>query len=339
MNNSTFARGVILGLAGVVALLIINAGFSYRNLRQLDEDARWVAHTHEVMDALEEILVHQRKAEGVQRTYLITGDDAIQRAFTENIEAAKRKVGLVRVLTEDNTEQQAHLPDIDKRIDELAAFWSGTMAVRKEQGFDVARQIVQKGESRKLMADLNGLVREMDDREKSLLRDRKANTERTYSVAVVTGFIAAAMGLLAVGLFVWLLEWSVRTRQRSAALIHEQRQLLHASLVSIGDAVIATDSAGRVTFVNRVAQDLTGWADANARGRSLEEVFRIVNEDTHQPVENPALRASQEGIVVGLANHTVLIRKDGTERPINDSAAPSGTGRAMSSAACWFFGT
>ncbi len=322
MNNSTFDRGVILGLAGVVALLIINAGFSYRNVRQLNEDARWVAHTHEVMDTLEEILVHLREAEGVQRTYLITGDDAIQRAFTENIDAAKPKVGQVRVLTEDNTEQQARLPDIDKRIDELAAFWSRTMAVRKEQGFDAARQIVQKGESRKLMADLNGLVREVDDREKSLLRDRKAKTERAYSVAVVTGFIAAAMGLLAVGLFVWLLEWSMRTRQRSAALIHEQRQLLHASLVSIGDAVIATDSAGRVTFMNRVAQDLTGWADADAKGVSLEEVFRIVNEDTHQPVENPALRVSKEGHVVGLANHTVLIAKDGTERPIDDSAAP-----------------
>ena len=77
-----------------------------------------------------------------------------------------------------------------------------------------------------------------------------------------------------------------------------------------------------MTFLNGVAEALTGWTQAEAAGRPLPEVFRIVNEQTRQPVENPALRALREGTVVGLANHTVLIARDGTERPIDDSAAP-----------------
>ena len=104
--------------------------------------------------------------------------------------------------------------------------------------------------------------------------------------------------------------------------MREQRERLRTTLASIGDAVITTDTEGRVTYLNAVAESLTGWTNAEAVGQPLDAVFRIVNEQTRQPVENPATRALREGVVVGLANHTVLIAKDGTERPIDDSAAP-----------------
>jgi PAS domain S-box-containing protein len=102
----------------------------------------------------------------------------------------------------------------------------------------------------------------------------------------------------------------------------QQQKLLEVTLVSIGDGVIATDVDGRVTFINAVAESLTGWTQAEAQGRSLAEVFRIVNEQTRQTVENPCAQVLRTGSIVGLANHTVLIAKDGSERPIDDSAAP-----------------
>ncbi|MDC0721618.1 PAS domain S-box protein [Nannocystis bainbridge] len=101
-----------------------------------------------------------------------------------------------------------------------------------------------------------------------------------------------------------------------------ERERLQITLASIGDAVISTDVDGRVTYLNPVAEALTGWSGAAAAGRPLTEVFHIVHEYTRQPAENPALRALREGIVVGLANHTCLIARDGVERPIDDSAAP-----------------
>ncbi|MBA4031260.1 MAG: hybrid sensor histidine kinase/response regulator, partial [Planctomyces sp.] len=94
------------------------------------------------------------------------------------------------------------------------------------------------------------------------------------------------------------------------------------TLASIGDGVISTDREGNVTYLNAVSESLTGWTNADAVGVPLTTVFHIVNESTRQPVENPALRALREGIIVGLANHTILIARDGTERPIDDSAAP-----------------
>jgi len=110
--------------------------------------------------------------------------------------------------------------------------------------------------------------------------------------------------------------------RRAQARVGEQRELLRVTLHSIGDAVIATDVEGRVTFVNPVAEELTGWSSAEARGRPLDAVFHILNEATRQPVPNPATRALRDGVVVGLANHTVLVRRDGSDSPIDDSAAP-----------------
>ncbi len=97
---------------------------------------------------------------------------------------------------------------------------------------------------------------------------------------------------------------------------------LRATLYSIGDAVITTDRDGRIRRMNPVAEQLTGWTESGAVGRSLEEVFVIINEDTLESVENPVVRVLRDNIVVGLANHTLLIAKDGTRRPIADSGAP-----------------
>jgi PAS domain S-box-containing protein len=110
--------------------------------------------------------------------------------------------------------------------------------------------------------------------------------------------------------------------ERAKSKAEGDRDLLSTTLASIGDAVIAADADGKVTFLNAVAEGLTGWSQADAAGKTMSEVFVIRSEATGMPVENPAQRAMREGIVIGLANHTVLIHKDGRAIPIEDSAAP-----------------
>ena len=111
-------------------------------------------------------------------------------------------------------------------------------------------------------------------------------------------------------------------RRRAEEALRKQSEWLQVTLSSIGDAVISTDVEGRVTFMNRVAESLTGWSLAESLGRPLSEVFYALNEQNRQPIENPALRALSTGTIVGLANHTILIARDGTEWPIDDTAAP-----------------
>ena len=102
-------------------------------------------------------------------------------------------------------------------------------------------------------------------------------------------------------------------RAEAAEALRAERERFQVTLASIGDGAITTDTEGRVTFLNRVAQGLTGWTAAGAFGRPFGEVFRIANESTRVPVEDPAGHALEDGCVVGLANRTVLIARDETE--------------------------
>ena len=110
-------------------------------------------------------------------------------------------------------------------------------------------------------------------------------------------------------------------RDRAESRLHQQSEWLRVTLASIGDAVIATDLENRVTFLNVVAQTLTGWTQAEAAGLPLAQVFRIVHESTRVEVESPVDRALREGAIVGQANHTILIARNGFELAIDDSAS------------------
>ena len=144
--------------------------------------------------------------------------------------------------------------------------------------------------------------------------------EPHYSFAINSGSDPGALVVfLMVGVIIsGLMESLDRSRRRIAA--SERRYAV--TLTSIGDAIITTDARARVTFLNPVAEALTGWALADAVGRPLAEVFRIVHEQTRQSVEDPAAKVLRLGTVVGLANHTALIARDGREMPIDDCGAP-----------------
>ncbi|MFA6598219.1 MAG: PAS domain S-box protein [Ignavibacteriaceae bacterium] len=142
---------------------------------------------------------------------------------------------------------------------------------------------------------------------------------------VIISFTILLISVLSVGLI-----WYYHYRQRNIyrELLSKEKELREAHgefdiiLYSIGDGVITTDNAGFVKQLNSVAEQLTGWSEAEAKGKLLEDVFHIVNEETRNKVENPVKRVLSDGMIVGLANHTILISKDGREIPIADSGAP-----------------
>jgi PAS domain S-box-containing protein len=119
-----------------------------------------------------------------------------------------------------------------------------------------------------------------------------------------------------------LLEQEIAERRRAELSEQDRSEQLRVTLASIGDAVITTDAHGLVTYLNGVAESLTGWKLSEARSESIDTVFRIVNEKTRARVDNPVKKVLREGAIVGLANKTVLIARNGVEWPIDDSAAP-----------------
>lgn len=118
------------------------------------------------------------------------------------------------------------------------------------------------------------------------------------------------------------LRTEMQQRQRAEEAERAQRQYFQVTLASIGDGVIVTDPTGVVTFLNRVAESLTGWTMADAWGKPVSTVCPLVDEETHQPVENPVVKVLRTGEIVGPMNHTLLLSKDGRKVPVDDSTAP-----------------
>ncbi|MBI5844960.1 MAG: CHASE domain-containing protein [Deltaproteobacteria bacterium] len=142
-----------------------------------------------------------------------------------------------------------------------------------------------------------------------------------WSTAVTGVLITALLSILASFLTIRRADLETKVAARTAQLAASEARL-GATLRSIGDGVISTDSKGNVSNLNAAAEALTGWTTLEASGKPITEVFVIVSSQTRAPVENPVFRALEEGRVIGLANHTALIARDGAEKQIADSCAP-----------------
>jgi PAS domain S-box-containing protein len=317
----TLDKEVLIGVGVFIALLVVIPVLNHRNTNQLNKNAASVAHSQEVLGLTADVLLTLVDAETGQRGFIITGKDDFLQPYNAALGRLDERLAKLKDKTKLNPRQQDNIRKLTAMTTNRLALLEEGITLRRKSDLE-AQAFITARKGKQEMDAIRELVGEMKREETDVLKEREGRSSSAYQTAVSTGLLSALLGLGLFGVFIWLLRRSLTIRQKVAALLNEQREWFHTTLASIGDAVIATDSAGRVTFMNRVAQDLTGWADADAKGVSLEEVFRIVNEDTRQPVENPALRVSKEGHVVGLANHTLMIAKDGTERPIDDSAAP-----------------
>lgn len=150
---------------------------------------------------------------------------------------------------------------------------------------------------------------------------------RTITTVYLSGYLKYVIYVTAavVSVILLLSAWSItlkREVRRKTREIMQEKELFRTTLLSIGDGVVVTDEKGIIKAINRVAGDLTGWSEEEARGRHFEEVFQLVNEQTGERVENPIGKVLKTGRIVGMANHTALISRTGRQISIADSAAP-----------------
>jgi PAS domain S-box-containing protein len=291
-------------------------------MRAVRDALEGVGHSRQVLLGLSDTLSAVADAETGQRGYLITGNFG----YLDPYIAARRTLaaGLDKLeqLTRDNPAQSARVREIRQLAWARMNRLDQGIRVRQEQGFDAARDTIASGLGRQEMDALREAVARTTFEEGAILGERERLAERSYRIAVGTGLVSALAALGAVAALLLLLRRYLREREAATAELADRAELLKITFASIGDAVITTGTDGRVTNMNTVAETLTGWPLAEAAGQPLEAVFRIVNEATRAPAANPVERALAEGMIVGLANHTVLIDRHGADHPIDDSAAP-----------------
>ena len=316
--SAAITPGLFAGFAAIVVVLVAARIIGTVNLRNVYTSSEAVSHTHTVKDALQQVLTTALDAETGGRGFLILGIDSYLEPYNRARLAMAGNIARARALTTDDREQHADVDRLSVEVDLKMSELAEAIRQRRESGFAAAQAAVATNVGKRTMDEMRSIVARMDAREDVLLSARTAQASQSYRSGLVTGFATTSLALLAVAALFFVARRSGVERLRNA----EMAERLRVTLASIGDGVIATDDQGRVVSLNAVAESLTGWSAGEAEGRRLEEIFVIVHEETRRPADNPIGRVLRERVIVGLANHTVLIAKNGREIPIDDSAAP-----------------
>jgi PAS domain S-box-containing protein len=315
-------RLILVGFVAAASILLMVGWESYRDTIRVAQAAEARKHSFEIRALLADLAAQLVDLETGQRGFLLTGNDTYLEPYRGAIKNLDQLLEDLKNATADNPNQQKHIPELEQLIEKKLAELQRTIDLRKEKGLAAANAVVLGGEGKRWMDQIRVILADMENEENHIRALRTAEMtdalKRTSRIVLAGNLLSAA--LLSV-VFLLMLH-ALAERGRTQKALEKSKKWLSTTLTSIGDAVITTDMNGAVSFMNPVAQALTGWALEEARGKSMDLVFDIVNKETRRPVENPVKKVFREGKVVGLADHTILLSKSGKEFDIEDSAAP-----------------
>ena len=313
---------VIAGFSVLILMLIAGAELTSRQLRIQVNDEVWVEHTRQVLLELETTESLLKDAETGQRGLLLTRDARYLAPYNLAKSQVNPHLDTLGGLISDNPVQVASVRELRPLVANKMAELQLTLDLYQSGNAAGAQAVVLSDRGRQLMNQIQDVLQRMASEEHRLDAIRVAQYESSIRLSALFLYLSSTLAVVGLCLLAMVILREGRLRERHAQEIQEREERYRVTLTSIGDAVIATDSSGIVTFLNSVAESLTGRSAKEAVGRPIHEIFPIFNEFTGSPTENPVNRVMADGRIVGLANHTVLVHADGRRIPIEDSAAP-----------------
>ena len=340
--KNRYGFAALLTAAGLmVAMASLGALWTFDQLRK-DASAR--KRTFIVIDSANKLMSALIYAETSQRGYLLTGD----KVFLEPYMSACGSVGgrMEELRTPAlSDEAHKHLNAVFPLIDAKMAEMADIIRLRQKNNTAAALALLTSGRGKRSMdairSEVNAFLRLAEDGLAQHDENFHSDLRRLFGIIVAASLLLLLLALASVYYI------DRQTRQSLKDLVHlETERLLEVqegtnrelekanmtlqiseeklavTLKSIGDAVMATDAQGRITLVNPLAERLTGWTQAEAAGRPVQEIFNIINEATREPAENPIQETLAHGTTHLLVNHIILIARSGSERAIADSCAP-----------------
>jgi len=335
---------IVAVLAGAALLVVLVVVGSFSAFRHVGEAAGSRMHTSIVIHSADELLSELRDAETGQRGFLLTGDEVFLAPYLmvhDSIVPHLEQLKALITIGSAKKHLDAMTPLIDGKLAELARL----VELRRNHDMGAVVAAVSVGKGKRLMDSIRVEMSKFIAIEEDALAQHEiefqSDMNSLYTIIVVASLLTVLFALL----FAYLVYRE--TQQRLENVVHrETRRLLDiqeemnkqlqnanatlqvseekfsVTLNSIGDAVIATDAEGRVTFLNPLAEQLTGWKQASAAGLPVEEIFHIINQKTRKPSIIPVKEALAHGTKQSLINHTILIALDGSECAIADTCAP-----------------
>jgi PAS domain S-box-containing protein len=315
---SRLPETAVLALSVLIALLI--GYLSYQNALDVSSAARQLQISLVVRDLTADLLSALKDAETGQRGFLITGEEQFLEPYNQALIDVPRILRRFKEQVTGRPDQIERVtaiePLISSKLGELKATIDLYQSNRKAEALAVVRQGYGKATMDQIRQRLGAITAVAQARSARLSAAAEESTRRLRLVSTSgTILLLAFLAVLALAI-----SSGTRRREELYRRARASEKLWATTVSSIADAVIVTDGSGKITFINSVARELSGWSETDALGTPVTQALHMVNEETRANVDNPIERAIRTGKPVGLANHT--ISKDGREISIDDSAAP-----------------
>ena len=327
MDERSFHKLLRRTIAIPVALLVLLAAVLGVEIVSLNGSLHLVDHADLVITNARQAMRYMVDMESSARGFELTGDERFLVPFRNAEAQLPASIAALTQLTADNAPQQARIRDV-RNLDQNWIRWAEQEIAAHAKKKPTEDELMQ-GDA--LMEEIRNRQREIVAEEERLLHLR---TRRATYLSRVALFTAVGLSVVVAGLLFTLTRRELRqlsntyerhlyAEEEKSRLLAESRERFQITLNSLGDAVIATDAAGSVTYINPVAQQLTGWNDyMEARGRPLGEVARLIDEQTRNELTDPVDIVRRAEKVVGISNHVLLLSRSGKEYPIDMNGAP-----------------
>ena len=350
---------IAASLIGVLLLIATVTFLSFWTFRQIEDAAEARKHALMVLSSGNELMSALVDAETGQRGFLLTGDEAFLEPYLTVQGSIRGQLEKLRQLSITSTAHR-HLDVLEPLISEKLAYLSRNIELGRNSDMPAAIADARGSQGKQLMDSIRAEMRGFIQVEEETLGKHDAEFRSTMRHLFIVIVATSAFALLLAISFAYLsyretqhrLKDSVHLETKHLLKIQEdmnkQLQLtngilqvseekLAVTLNSIGDGVLTTDAEARVTRLNPIAEQLTGWTEAEASGRPIGEIFCIIGEETRLPATIPVMETLAKGTIQGLANHTLLISRAGSECAIADSCSPIRDRAGHVVVRCWCF--
>ena len=314
-------RRLVFAFGAAVAVLLVVGAFSYRGLVVSRESDRWVRHSHEVLENLDELLFAVASIELSSRGFVLTGEDSYLASDHANISGAEQHLAAVRSLTVDNPNQQRWLPALERLVAQKIQFAEEAINLRRAKGLEAGSNAIRSGQGQRVMDEFQAVVRQLEDEEQRLLAQRDADVKRrlvqTQSILV----LGTVLGLLITAAAGWSVQRDSSKRGVAEEATKESAAKYRGLLEAAPDAMVVVNQGGEIVLLNFRRRSSSDTAAMNSLGQKVTNIIprgfaeRLIADDRRTAAEALAQQ-------IGTGIELIGRRKDASEFPIEIMLSP-----------------
>ena len=314
-------RRLVFAFGAAVAVLLVVGAFSYRGIVVSRESDRWVRHSHEVLENLDELLFAVASIESSSRGFVLTGEDSYLASDHANISSAEQHLAAVRNLTVDNPDQQRWLPALERLVAQKIQFAEEAINLRRAKGLEAGSDAIRSGQGQRVMDEFQAVVRQLEDEELRLLAQRDADVKRRLVQTQSILILGTVLGLLITA----AAGWSVQRDSSERGIAEEATKELAAKyrglLEAAPDAMVVVNQGGEIVLLNVQAEKQFGYRRDELLG---QKVTNIIPEGFAERLIADDRRTAAEALAQQIGTGIELIgrRKDASEFPIEIMLSP-----------------